>query len=1237
MLSNTKIEATSGKFENCDTTQNNLDFFLSSPPKVVKKSNSKKLKNSNQSSNLTTTNELDKKSLLDSTQTPTDTATNADDYTRNTAGGNARPTPISADFAENIELNKTLLIEFVEALLEATPQEHKNPVAAALNALRETNKYKLTIPCLLDAFVCGLVKLNVPKEIIKLTTPILCEVLPDTTPELVERKLNEENNGFELEFFSQYHAENYDNFAGKFVDNSWLAELNKANWLKFEPCEVSEMPPAAEPEISQATGTHGDFDLPTQKSASIIDNAEAQKDAPANFKTNIIKGDAQKDLTMILNENTHTANNNAENATENTTNATNSASNIKTPPATKQAKKSKTSNKKPKFEYKYYSTGEKIADALQYLDNEDYDCWWKVLDAAKGAGNGGDAYKNIVEDWSRPASNYNSKTFEEQWRAVKGKKNQGYIYKHAAENGWQNLPAADENNYYYFNSNQNSKNFSNQNSNNKKENANNNAVPAEVKNNAKYILSQAKEYTNNHFDALKNHYYFKHLTNFHNVYLNYYKEQISAVIPQFDINTIKNNDVSTAEVISLQFIFFKDDGTTDKRPLTGGGKHFTYFECCKEAAKEPKDILFCEGVRTGLAVATALTGSKVLIVCCLDAGNLATVATKFKTLFPAANFGFLADNDIKENGKNVGVEAAFQAAKEIKASLFIPNYLSDVATPTKCDFYDILKHYNDAPFNNKTGVKVIKEILKNNYFIEISNQLNNYKMSDYGVVYESDLYEYSKTYGKKLTREKLKAVEAENGIEYDDKPIIDNNTNLFLAISDPAFSGIELSYDKFSDKKKIKRLYKNQTKWEDIKDTDYTNFSRRVERKEYNFQNGFINLKDNKIVIRAFNSVLEENSFDSARKIYDNLPEWDGKERLKNFVKDYLNDDPDVDVFYKERWGIMLFLYLCLHLKGDKFVCQNAFILYQKKGRSGKSDFCKTITFNDDLVCRCDLYKTNDKEQDKIMVGKTIFLIDELKGLFKANLNDIKEFLIRNSVEIRHVYERNSVIYHLRGVFLGTSNDKEMFPANEPALHRRFAVMETKHSYIKQTGHINNRDAGGIKENLSQLYAEAKYLIEKNGGAKFVDDFYNNELFPLAMKEITKYIVTEADLGEKFMAWANKPFFKADYSKQGTPVITTYLPDSYKPKDLPGLAISDVLKFCFNVTDEIGNKDKRRKRIENMLNAKGFVRDENGKFKTHTGDWISGVKNINYTDKNMPVNTTNESNCYGEDTYGDDF
>ena len=53
--------------------------------------------------------------------------------------------------------------------------------------------------------------------------------------------------------------------------------------------KVLEMPPAAEPEISQAelaTGTDGD--LPTQKLASIINNAEAQKDAPANSIKNSI-------------------------------------------------------------------------------------------------------------------------------------------------------------------------------------------------------------------------------------------------------------------------------------------------------------------------------------------------------------------------------------------------------------------------------------------------------------------------------------------------------------------------------------------------------------------------------------------------------------------------------------------------------------------------------------------------------------------------------------------------------------------------------------------------------------------------------------------------------------------------------------------------------------------------------------------------------------------------------------
>lgn len=60
------------------------------------------------------------------------------------------------------------------------------------------------------------------------------------------------------------------------------------------------MPPAAEPEFSQATGTHGN--LPTQKLASIIDNAEAQKDAPAkvfNCDYKLNKGRCPENSIMI--------------------------------------------------------------------------------------------------------------------------------------------------------------------------------------------------------------------------------------------------------------------------------------------------------------------------------------------------------------------------------------------------------------------------------------------------------------------------------------------------------------------------------------------------------------------------------------------------------------------------------------------------------------------------------------------------------------------------------------------------------------------------------------------------------------------------------------------------------------------------------------------------------------------------------------------------------------------------
>lgn len=93
-------------------------------------------------------------------------------------------------------------------------------------------------------------------------------------------------------------------FAGKFVDNSWLAELNKAkngfvkdgsNLRSPQNSEkVLEMPPAADPEISQAelaTGTHDN--LPTQIQPTKITIAEADSTATAK-QNHSIKGRCPK-------------------------------------------------------------------------------------------------------------------------------------------------------------------------------------------------------------------------------------------------------------------------------------------------------------------------------------------------------------------------------------------------------------------------------------------------------------------------------------------------------------------------------------------------------------------------------------------------------------------------------------------------------------------------------------------------------------------------------------------------------------------------------------------------------------------------------------------------------------------------------------------------------------------------------------------------------------------------------
>lgn len=121
------------------------------------------------------------------------------------------------------------------------------------------------------------------------------------------------------------------------------------------------------------------------------------------------------------------------------------------------------------------------------------------------------------------------------------------------------------------------------------------------------------------------------------------------------------------ELVNLQTI--RADG--QKRFLRGGLVTGAYA-CI--GGNVGDHLLICEGWATGKSLHAA-TGLPV--ACAMAAGNLKAVAESFRRRYPHIRITVCADNDVKDDGTNPGVDAARAAAAAVGGYVAIPEQPGD--------------------------------------------------------------------------------------------------------------------------------------------------------------------------------------------------------------------------------------------------------------------------------------------------------------------------------------------------------------------------------------------------------------------------------------------------------------------------------------------------------------------------------------------------------------------------------
>ncbi|SEN29785.1 putative DNA primase/helicase [Nitrosospira multiformis] len=301
-----------------------------------------------------------------------------------------------------------------------------------------------------------------------------------------------------------------------------------------------------------------------------------------------------------------------------------------------------------------------IRDALEYISARDRGVWTRMGMAIKSE-LGDDGFV-IWDEWSMQDASYDPKTAKITWRSFKqsGGISIGTLFHEAKTNGWRSdgtLPKPSAEGIEARRRDAAERPALHEEEEQKRQEA--------AKRKAASILEAATGDPSNHL-------YIKSKKNppigtwIKRGYWPQREWHDALLVPIFQADT---------KVWSIEAI--NTDGKKDS--LKDGRKAGGFHPIGK--IKGSKQVLIGEGIST---MAACHNSTGITSVAALSAGNLKAVAEAVLGLAPDAEIIFIADNDIKADGTNVGLSAARDAAYAFHARVAIPEL--DGRT---CDFWDI--------------------------------------------------------------------------------------------------------------------------------------------------------------------------------------------------------------------------------------------------------------------------------------------------------------------------------------------------------------------------------------------------------------------------------------------------------------------------------------------------------------------------------------------------------------------
>lgn len=372
--------------------------------------------------------------------------------------------------------------------------------------------------------------------------------------------------------------------------------------------------------------------------------------------------------------------------------------------------------------------------------------------------------------------------------------------------------------------------------------------------------------------------------------------------------------------------------------------------------------------------------------------------------------------------------------------------------------------------------------------------------------------------------------------------IIVTQDNVARAFECPEYVTRKLRYDTFNAG--VVWAWWNEAEgsevWTPWGDVDNARAMRTLDRR------GFKSTPGIEMIRRAVDDVARQREIDLAIAWLQDQ-RWDGVERCERFLVDYLGV---ADSLYARAVGRYMWTAMAGRCLKPGIQADMAVILVTPEQGKGKTSMIRALVPDEEWFGELDLDLADD-DLGRLMKGKLVCELPELKGLASRQLDSIKAFISRRKDEWTPKYQEHAQAFLRRVFMIGTTNDEDFLA--DPTGERRWLPT-----------HIGKADVAAIKRDRALLWAEARERF-MHGGIDWED------AEELAREEHVKFKARDP-LQDKVQAWA-------EGAGLGGHVPTVV-----------GFTLEEMVEQCLGL-EFVRCSMRDQRRYGGILRALGYVKD----------------------------------------------